>query len=82
MEDVNIIIEKIKTTAAHCGYDTTDNIDKIARAKSKFFGVKNWAECPCDSTVESKRACISKACQQEIEQNGVCHCQLYQRKAG
>ena len=35
-------------------------------------------KCPCDP--DSDRACISKHCRQDIENDGICHCQLYMKR--
>lgn len=73
------IISKIRATAARNGYEVTDNIDKIANAKLRFFGCQQWAKCPCDP--HSDRACISKHCKEDIAKDGVCHCNLYRKAA-
>ena len=59
-------------------YAPTDNLDRIAKTKLMFFGTKLWVKCPCDP--ESDRACISKHCRQDIENDGICHCQLYMKR--
>ncbi|MBE6453592.1 MAG: hypothetical protein E7017_01735 [Alphaproteobacteria bacterium] len=79
MSDTQSIIEKIKNAAKSNGYQLTDNVEKIARAKNAFFGSTKWARCPCDP--ESDRACISKRCRQDIADHGVCHCNLYKKGA-
>jgi len=72
------IKEKIRKTAERNNLDLTDNLDRIAKTKLMFFGTKLWVKCPCDP--ESDRACISKHCRQDIENDGLCHCQLYKKK--
>ena len=72
------IKEKIRKTAERNNLELTDNLDRIAKAKLMFFGTKLWVKCPCDP--ESDRACISKHCRQDIENDGLCHCQLYKKK--
>ena len=72
------IKEKIRKTAEINNLDLTDNLDRIAKTKLMFFGTKLWVKCPCDP--ESDRACISKHCRQDIENDGLCHCQLYKKK--
>jgi len=37
MSDTQSIIEKIKNAAKSNGYQLTDNVEKIARAKNAFF---------------------------------------------
>lgn len=77
-EDLELIKEKIRQTAEKNNLDLTDNLDKIAKAKCIFFGTKLWMKCPCDP--DSDRACISKHCKQDIENNGICHCGLYKKR--
>jgi len=77
-EDLELIKEKIRQTAEKNNLDLTDNLDKIVKAKCMFFGTKLWMKCPCDP--DSDRACISKHCKQDIENNGICHCGLYKKK--
>ena len=43
----NQIVEKFKVLAEKNGYVLTDNALKIAKAKLRFFGEKQWAKCPC-----------------------------------
>ena len=72
-------IEKlIEEEAAANGYGLTKFYTKIAKAKERFFGEKDWRRCPCDP--ESDRACISARCRREIEENGFCHCNCYCKK--
>jgi len=72
------IKEKIRQTAARNNLELTDNLDRIAKSKLMFFGKKLWVKCPCDP--DSDRACISKHCRQDIETDGLCHCQLYKKE--
>lgn len=74
---VNEIINKFKILAEKNNYVLTDNAIKIANAKLNFFGETKWFKCPCDP--DSDRACISKRCKVDIERDGVCHCNLYQK---
>ncbi len=71
------MINKLKQKAEENGYQLTDNAEKIANAKSRFFTPEEWERCPCDRN--SDRACISDRCKQEIEANGICHCSLYRK---
>ena len=77
-EDILFIQEKIKNIAAKNNLDISDKLEKIAKAKYMFFGTKLWVKCPCDP--ESDRACISKHCKEDIENNGICHCGMYIKK--
>ena len=79
MEDFQTIKENLQKTAKDNGYELTENIDAIARAKLRFFGREYWAQCPCDR--DSDRACINQHCKEDIAKNGVCHCNLYRRAA-
>ena len=78
MTEQEEIEEKIKQTAIRNNLELTDNLSKIAKGKLMFFGIKKWMKCPCDP--ESDRACISKHCHQDIENDGICHCGLYKKK--
>ena len=70
--------ENIRALAESEGFDLTENLPAIARAKTRFFGVEDWRKCPCDR--DSDRACISTRCFAEIMRDGVCHCNLYKRR--
>lgn len=72
---VQKIIEKFKALAKANKYELTEDAEKIANAKLNFFGESKWSKCPCDP--DSDRACISKHCKEDIERDGVCHCNLY-----
>ena len=76
-DDIKHIEECIKTLAENNGYDLTDNLHAIAKAKYRFFG-NDWKKCPC--VKDDNHSCISQACRDEIEKNGVCGCNLYKRK--
>lgn len=58
------------------GYNLTKYAPNIAKAKCRFFGVKDWQRCPCDP--DSDRACISAHCHQDIKTDGHCHCNAYE----
>ena len=77
-EDIDFIKDKIRDISERNGYDLTDKLDEIAKAKCMFFGVKKWMKCPCDP--ESDRACISKHCKEDIAKDGICHCGLHKKK--
>ena len=79
MDDFEQIKQNIEEKAKAEGYGLSDKADAIARAKLRFFGRDNWAQCPCDPN--SDRACISQHCKEDIAKNGVCHCNLYRRAA-
>lgn len=71
----NEIIRLIEQKAESHGFQLTKNLQAIARAKLRVFGVKDWTRCPCDRN--SDRGCISAHCLADIEKDGVCHCNLY-----
>lgn len=73
-----MIIDNIKQLAAENGYELTEYAEKIAKAKERFFGEKEWQRCPCDPN--SDRACISDRCKEEIARDGHCHCNCYKVK--
>lgn len=77
MQDWEIVKNNIITTAKEFGYDTSKNIDAIAKAKTRFFGIDNWRNCPC--VHDGTHACISDACKQRIESKGICHCNLIKK---
>lgn len=79
MDDFEHIKHNIEEKAKSEGYELTDKVDAIARAKLRFFGRDNWAQCPCDPN--SDRACISDHCKADIAKDGTCHCHLYRKAA-
>lgn len=76
--EVSEVVEKIKELADRNGFDVTDNIEKIARAKNRMFG-DEWQTCPCDRD-NQERFCCSQLCQSDVRSKGVCHCNLFKRK--
>ena len=70
------ILEKMLKSCASQGYVTTQNVEKIARAKTMMFGDDEWSRCPCDGKNEN-RYCISETCRSDIERDGICHCNCY-----
>lgn len=77
-EDINYIKDSIVKMAEQNGYELTGNVEAIAKAKYRFFGVNDWRNCPC--VKDGEHSCISKQCHIDIEKDGVCHCNLYKRK--
>lgn len=71
------IKEELKKIAKDNNYTLTDNIDKIIKAKLRFFGEENWRNCPC--VRDGKHACLSETCREQIESKGVCHCNLFKK---
>ena len=70
------ILEKMLGNCESYGLKPTENIEKVAKAKSRMFGEEVWRRCPCDGENE-KRYCVSELCRSDIERNGVCHCRCY-----
>ena len=60
------------------GFQPTENIEKIARAKNMMFGDGEWQRCPCDGQNDN-RFCISELCRSDIERDGICHCRCYKK---
>lgn len=71
------IKEELKKIAKENNYTLTDNVDKIIKAKLRFFGEENWRNCPC--VRDGKHACLSETCIEQIESKGVCHCNLFKK---
>lgn len=78
-EDVKYIENAIIALAETHGYNLSDNLTAIARAKYRFFGVDNWNRCPCDRD-NLGRFCCSTQCQKDVRESGSCHCSLFRRK--
>lgn len=72
------IVEKFKVLAEKNNYELSENALKVAKAKLRLFGEKQWAKCPC--VQDGKHACISPLCRQHIEEDGKCHCNLFFKK--
>lgn len=75
---VEIIEANIRNCAEEHGLGLTDNVTKIARAKNMMFGVDEWYRCCCDHK-NGDRYCMSKQCQKDVEEKGVCFCNLYKK---
>lgn len=72
------ILEKMMENCRSAGFEATENIEKIARAKNMMFGETEWHRCPCDGN-NSNRFCISELCRSDIERDGICHCRCYKK---
>lgn len=70
---------KIEELARINNFDLTDNVDKIIRAKIRFFGEEEWRGCPCDRD-NASRFCCSTQCQKDVRETGLCHCSMFKRK--
>lgn len=76
--ELNTIIENIKTCAKENGFKLTNNVERIAKAKLRFFG-EEWSKCPCYPPEDTIHGCGTDACNKDIEESGKCHCRLYER---
>jgi hypothetical protein len=76
-EDLEEVKAKLVKIAEEHGYGLSGNLDNIAKAKLRFFGLDNFRLCPCDRN--SDRACVSGHCKQDIERDGICHCSLMKK---
>lgn len=74
LEDIEEVKSKLRQIAEEHGYELSGNLESIAKAKLRFFGLDNFRLCPCDRN--SDRACISGHCKKDIETDGICHCSL------
>ena len=71
------VVEEIKKLAKENNFGLTDNAERIAGAKLRFFGIDDWKKCPCVN--DGEHACISPKCREQIENEGVCHCNLFKK---
>lgn len=78
LEDIEEAKNRLKEIAKDNGYELSGNLESIAKAKLRFFGLENLRLCPCDR--ESDRACVSEHCKQDIERDGICHCSLMKKQ--
>lgn len=74
---VNIITQNITNCAKANDYRITANITRIAKAKARFFGVDKWNRCPCYPPDDTEHGCGSVACDKQIKESGICHCNLF-----
>ena len=52
-------------------------VSRIAKAKERFFGADDWKRCPCYPPDDTIHGCGTPACSEDIQNEGVCHCNLY-----
>lgn len=76
-EDLDLIQQNILNEAKINNLNVTDNLQKISKAKLKFFGLNDWYRCPCYGQDDLEHGCGKEACLNEIKQNGICHCKLF-----
>lgn len=79
--DLNIIVGKITDCAKVNGYFVTPNLTRIAKAKLRFFGVDSWHRCPCYPPTDTEHGCGTVACAKQIDDDGICHCNLFKKTA-
>lgn len=82
MTEQDLDIAKIKETLIEIGkqngFKVTDNLDKIANAKYRFFGAEDFRKCPCSR--DDEHYCCSQLCQTDIRAKGTCCCKLFEVK--
>ena len=81
-DEIAIVEEHIKALASEetNNWDVTKNLTRIAKAKLRFFGLGEWQRCPCYPPTDTIHGCGTPACAEQIQQDGICHCNLYMRK--
>lgn len=67
------LIDKI---AVENNLELTDNAFNIARFRARTQ--MPMGKCPCEPNA-TDRGCIGKKCWDEINKDGVCHCNLFRR---
>jgi len=77
MEELQIIEQNIEQMAQDNGWVISNNAQRIAKAKLRFFGVDQWQRCPCYPPDDTEHGCGTEACTKDIETSGKCHCNLY-----
>lgn len=78
MVDEHKMVESyIHSVAKMFGWDVTENLNRITKAKLRFFGIDGWHKCPCYKPTETQYGCGTKACREQIERDGICHCNLF-----
>lgn len=75
-EEIELAKKMLQAKADTEGYKTSKNLENIAKAKLRMFGLDNLFRCPCASK-DSERFCISNKCKNDIENDLICHCRLF-----
>jgi len=74
------IEQNIRDLAAIEGWTINEKtVARIAKAKERFFGESEWHRCPCYPPDDTIHGCGTKACSDDIMNEGICHCNLYMR---
>lgn len=73
----DVVETYIREIAKEFNWDVTENLARIVKAKLMFFGIDEWYRCPCYKPTETQYGCGTKACREQIERDGICHCNLY-----
>lgn len=68
------IEEQMRVAAITAGFDCTEFLPKIARARERM-GL-DIHTCPCAAN-DAERGCISVKCAKEIMETGRCHCNAF-----
>lgn len=75
------IKQNIRELASKSGWFVNEKtIARISKAKERFFGEDDWKKCPCYPPDDTIHGCGSKACSDDIRNNGMCHCNLFSTK--
>lgn len=72
------MIQEMLHRAARAGVTATEYLPRIAKARIRM-GL-DITQCPC-AKEDTDRGCISAKCLREIEEDGVCHCNCFERSA-
>jgi ferredoxin-thioredoxin reductase catalytic subunit len=75
--EVSDIEINIVEMAEKNGWKVSSNLERIAKAKNRFFGLAEWHRCPCYPPSDTIHGCGTEACGKQIEDDGKCHCNLY-----
>jgi len=73
------VLNELKLIAEEQGYELTETAEKVAKFMERQhipLGV-----CPCErKTPAPYRGCVGFICKNEIEEKGICHCQVFKKK--
>jgi len=73
-----MILDEMKLIAEEQGYELTETAEKVAKFMERQkipLGV-----CPCARDVPPPyRGCIGMICKNELEEKGICHCQVFRK---
>jgi len=79
--DIIFVKNELSKIANNYNYDIDQsNLEKISKAKLRFFGKDNFKKCPCYPQTDIEHGCGSNKCLAEIDITGTCHCNLFKLK--